>query len=357
MGSDAMKHYTSYTDNRGKVRYKFARYGFPGWSLHGEPGTEEFARSLAEAIAGRRPTKARPNNGLVPRSIRAAWSHHMTTPAHRGLKRSSAIPLERIASQFMASLHPSGTPYGDMPIKEMRRADVKAILGLDLPPSRRRQILRILRSCCSAALDLEWTDKDPTLGIKAVPVHGPGRRAWTDKELTAFERAYDYDETPRLIYALALYTGQRRGDIAAMRWADIAGGRIRVASQEKTSASVDIPVHAELRAILERTPRRSPWIVTNDNGGRYTKESLGNVFSDALNRARLPNDLTLHGLRKTAGRCLAEAGATVREIMAVLGHRAMSEAERYTRDADRAVLGDGAMSKWDRPTHLRIVET
>ena len=50
-------------------------------------------------------------------------------------------------------------------------------------------------------------------------------------------------------------------------------------------------------------------------------------------------DCQPHGLRKAAGRRLAEAGCTPHEIMAVLGHKTLAEAERYTRDADQAALG------------------
>ena len=44
--------------------------------------------------------------------------------------------------------------------------------------------------------------------------------------------------------------------------------------------------------------------------------------------AGLPIDCQPHGLRKAAGRRLAEAGCTAHEIMSVLGHKTLSEAER-----------------------------
>lgn len=42
---------------------------------------------------------------------------------------------------------------------------------------------------------------------------------------------------------------------------------------------------------------------------------------------------------------LAEAGCTAKQIMAILGHRSLSEAERYTRDADQIGLADEAIGK------------
>ena len=45
--------------------------------------------------------------------------------------------------------------------------------------------------------------------------------------------------------------------------------------------------------------------------------------------------ILLHGLRKTLGKMLAEAGATTRELMAILGHDDIAHAELYTRDAEQ----------------------
>jgi hypothetical protein len=44
-------------------------------------------------------------------------------------------------------------------------------------------------------------------------------------------------------------------------------------------------------------------------------------------------------------RRLAEDGATTHELMAMSGHRTLSEVQRYTDDADRQWLADQAMAK------------
>jgi hypothetical protein len=44
-------------------------------------------------------------------------------------------------------------------------------------------------------------------------------------------------------------------------------------------------------------------------------------------------------------RRLAEDGATTHELMAMSGHRTLSEVQRYTNDADRQRLADQAMAK------------
>ena len=66
---------------------------------------------------------------------------------------------------------------------------------------------------------------------------------------------------------------------------------------------------------------------------------------DAIKAGGLPLECQPHGLRKAAGRRLAEAGLSSRELMAVLGHKTLTEAERYTRDADQARLASAAVAR------------
>jgi integrase len=66
---------------------------------------------------------------------------------------------------------------------------------------------------------------------------------------------------------------------------------------------------------------------------------------DAITAAGLPLDCQPHGLRKTLGRQMADAGCTAHEIMAALGHTTLAEAERYTREADRRHSGKRAVMK------------
>jgi integrase len=56
----------------------------------------------------------------------------------------------------------------------------------------------------------------------------------------------------------------------------------------------------------------------------------------------------MHGLRKALGVKLAEADATTREIMEVLGHSSIQYAELYTREADKTRLAVKGMQKMEQ---------
>ena len=78
---------------------------------------------------------------------------------------------------------------------------------------------------------------------------------------------------------------------------------------------------------------------------------------DAITAAGLPLDCKPHGLRKTLGRHMADAGCSAHEIMAALGHTTLAEAERYTREADRRRGGREAIIKLEAHKANRIAQT
>lgn len=144
--------------------------------------------------------------------------------------------------------------------------------------------------------------------------------------------------------AVLLYTGQRRSDAVKMGLQHVRDGRISV-TQEKTGARLQIPIHARLQAEIDLMPAGQLMFITGVNGKPMVSESFGNAFGEWCEAAGLPNDSSPHGVRKAAGRRLAEANCTAKQIMAILGHQSLAEAERYTRDADQIGLADEAIGK------------
>tara|TARA_Y100001970_G_scaffold232807_2_gene289933 strand:- start:4267 stop:4563 length:297 start_codon:yes stop_codon:yes gene_type:complete len=72
--------------------------------------------------------------------------------------------------------------------------------------------------------------------------------------------------------------------------------------------------------------------------GQYKRgiaTSFGNRFKKFCKEAGLPDNCTIHGLRKAAAGRLAEIGCTTHQIMAITGHKTMKEVDRYTRAYNR----------------------
>jgi integrase len=109
-------------------------------------------------------------------------------------------------------------------------------------------------------------------------------------------------------------------------------------SRQKTKVPFDIPILPSLRQELDLQPqadRHLTFLVT-EQGKPFTAAGFGNWFRDRCDEAGLPN-CAAHGLRSAAATRLADHGET-----AWFGWRTLSEAERYTQEANRKRLAASA---------------
>ena len=121
-------------------------------------------------------------------------------------------------------------------------------------------------------------------------------KIWTPEDEAAFLRsAPAHLHLPLL---LALWTGQRQGDLLRLPWSAYDGTRIRL-RQSKTGAPVSIKVGAPLRAALDATLKVCPLILVNSYGKPWT----GNAFRMAWRTAQAAAGVigvTFNDLRGTA---------------------------------------------------------
>jgi integrase len=190
------------------------------------------------------------------------------------------------------------------------------------------------------AVDIGLLKNDPSSGIKRPKTKEI--RAWSDTELASFERRWPLGTKQRTAYALMLNVGTARADVHRMTWAqiDIDGIEYR---RQKTGIPVAMAIATELRQALDATPRKHITILNTEYGKPFTVDGFSGFMRDAIKAAGLPADCKPHGLRKTLGRRLADAGVSAHDIMAALGHTTLAQAENYTREADRRRGGHRAV--------------
>jgi integrase len=127
--------------------------------------------------------------------------------------------------------------------------------------------------------------------------------------------------------------------------AKIEGEHILSITQEKTGNHVAIPVLPPIWEALNAMAKSSQlaFLVT-DKGKQFTSAGFGNWFRECCDEAGLPQ-CSAHGLRKAAATRMAENGATTHQLMSWFGWTSVSEAERYTKKADRARMNLSSGSK------------
>jgi integrase len=155
---------------------------------------------------------------------------------------------------------------------------------------------------------------------------------------------------------LALWTGQREGDLLALPWSAYDGAHIKLL-QSKTvrhgkvskGKRVKIPVSRRLKEHLDAIPKLGPLILTNTREKPWTEDGFRSSWGTAFNRSGINEDLTFHDLRGSAVVRLALAGATVPEIATFTGHslkdvEAILDKHYLGRDVR---LAENAMRKWE----------
>ena len=221
-------------------------------------------------------------------------------------------------------------------------------------PGAAASILKMLRILISHAIDIGWLKHNPSLGIKRPKLKRI--RSWTEDEIEIFRAHWPLGTRQRTAFELFLNSGQRRSDVVRMAWPHIVANRITV-TQQKTGRKLLIPLHRDLIAALSAAQRTHVSILTTEYGKPFSVDGFGQWMRDAITAAGLPVECQPHGLRKAAGRRLAESGASSKMVMAVLGHRTLSEVERYTEDADQVGLALEAVSKLEGHKWNGIAQT
>jgi integrase len=141
---------------------------------------------------------------------------------------------------------------------------------------------------------------------------------------------------------LIALTGCRRGEAAGLRWRHVERGRLVLPPHahktgRRTGKPRIITLPTAAQAIIARQPEGGPddfvFMPARGKGGAI---ELSHVWAKVRTEAKLPADLTLHGLRHSTASHMAMAGAAASQIMTALGHRQLSTVQRYIHFAEDA---------------------
>lgn len=166
----------------------------------------------------------------------------------------------------------------------------------------------------------------------------------------------------RLAMLMALWTGQRQGDLLRLTWEAYDGRAIRL-RQKKTGARLVVPVGKPLREALdqERQARTDQAIATiqillNSRNQAWSSDGFRTSWGKACKAAGVKG-VTFHDLRGSAVTRLAVAGCTVPEIAAISGHSLKDvedilQAHYLGRDVR---LAESAIRKLERKTKRSVM--
>jgi integrase len=337
-------------DRHGKVRVYFRKERGRRLPLPQAIGSEEFNAAYQTALLGQ-PTPVR--NSFVraaPGTIAALIASYAKSAEYIGLR-------ETTKTGYCSRIEVLRTRHGHRMVAGLSRERI--ITGVLQPyadrPGAALSILKMLRVLIRHAINIGWLKHDPSLGIKRPKIQRI--RSWTEDEIETFRNKWPLGTKQRLAFELFLNTGQRRSDVVRMAWSHITADSKITVVQQKTGRRLLIPLHCDLLTALAAGKRDHVSILTTMYGKPFTVDGFSQWMRDAITDAGLPLDCQPHGLRKATGRRLAEAGATAKMIMAILGHTTLAETERYTEEADQVCLAEDAVIRLEGHKANRIAQT
>jgi site-specific recombinase XerD len=146
-------------------------------------------------------------------------------------------------------------------------------------------------------------------------------------------------ERDRLLLALFAYAGLRRAELLGLDWEDVDLQRrlIRV-RRAKGGRQRVVPVHPALVPLFVdylaiRMPLDEPALFTGIQGRRLSESVLARTFLHYARAAGVTKRkrITPHTLRHVFASELLNAGANLRQIQELLGHKHLDSTQRYTR--------------------------
>lgn len=159
---------------------------------------------------------------------------------------------------------------------------------------------------------------------------------WRVAELV---ESLDPSNRHQLAIAIAAEGGLRVGEICALRWSDVADGKMHVAHSLGTDGLMhkckskevrDVPISPTLADILERAPRHGKWVCADAFGNQLGISPLGHWWRRHRAEYGLEG-FTIHQLRHTFTTNMIEAGLDPKVTQRIVGHQsAMTTLNIYT---------------------------
>lgn len=243
----------------------------------------------------------------------------------------------------------------------------------DFAPATINRYLALLSVVLNTAR-AEWHYNVPYVKISKFKLKEPAENVKYIKDWATVQRIIDNaQEWFKPIIYMAIYTGQRLGNILNLKWeqVDLLNRRINIHVKDSTTyggKNHSVPIIDELYPILSAIEPTSEyvfthngkhinnissvwqhifykWVIVNPKDLQpndvieryyYTKKDgtiTEHIYKRVLKSATLPY-INFHALRHTAGTWLAQAGVNAKIIQSILGHSNISTTNKYMHASD-----------------------
>lgn len=218
---------------------------------------------------------------------------------------------------------------GKRPIASVTRRDVLDVVDAVVDhgsPVAANRVLSLIKRLLNWSVEREIIEANVAAAIKPLHKETPRERYLTETEIKAVWRAFTVMGWPfGVLGRLLLLTGQRRGEIASLRWVDLdlEAGFLRLAgTATKTGVLHVLPLSRAAVELLREVPQ------IGDSALVFPASRIGSAnpvsgFSKALLTAHRLSDTTSwhwHDLRRSAATHMARMNVAPHVVERILNH-------------------------------------
>ena len=304
-----------------------------------------------------------------PTTLREAWDSWLEaakagTVRNRSGDRYKAATIRAYATAMRIRVLPD---FGTVRLADLSQADLQdfseRMLAGGLGAATVQLTIAPLRAVCKRAKQRGELVINPCSGLSLPAAQGRRERFATATEAEALIEAVA--EGDRALWATALYSGLRRGELMALKWdaVDLAEGVIHVrAGWDRLEGEIDlktrsgrrrVPIIPALRDYLIEhrllTGRGEGFVFGRDADRVFAAKSVTDRADVAWKDAGLDR-ITLHECRHTFASLMIAAGVNAKALSVFMGHANISiTLDRYGHlmpgsEAEAAQLLDGYLA-------------
>jgi integrase len=291
--------------------YYYAWKGGP--AIKADYGTPEFVREFHDHKA-----KAKAPDASTFASIITQYKVVDLSKRAKATVRSYNLYLKNIEEEF-----------GDMPIAAIEEMGSRSVF-LDwrqekaATPRTADLAWSVLQKIMAFGVKAEKLSRNPCLGIDRLAETGTRReKIWTPPDISKIRAVAS--EPIRDALLMAIWTGQRQGDLLRLTWSAYTGTHIHL-KQSKGKKNVRVKVSKELKTMLDAKLKKlagqdlvSLTILNNSHGKPWTSDGFRTSWGKAFDKSGV-TELTFHDLRGTFITEARRGGSTIDDIASITGH-------------------------------------
>ena len=258
------------------------------------------------------------------------------------LEYSSGVHTKKTTASCKTAFNEFVRVEGDRDLNTIGIREIEHFLAVkkaEASPWTSRKYFLALRAAFEKAVQWNLLKENPFGKVKKPKVAEVLPAFFTEKDFEIFLLAID-DRNYRELYAMAILTGMRLGELLNLRWSDIdfSSKRILIQNSEsfttKSKRSRVVPISEDLLRLLtdrkENIRTESDLAFPNSHGRKLNETVVERKFKKAVRRAGLNEKLHFHSLRHSFASALVMSGVSLYAVQKLLGHSSSKTTEIYS---------------------------